>query len=57
MPICSRLRRDDALPFWFEVMRQNREHEESGEAGSQGRSKYEVGRTALFPESLQKKLC
>ncbi|MDE3169582.1 MAG: hypothetical protein KGL75_05520 [Acidobacteriota bacterium] len=30
--ICRRLRGSEALPFWFEVMRQNREHEESGEA-------------------------
>ncbi|MGA9884332.1 MAG: hypothetical protein WBQ34_11500 [Candidatus Acidiferrales bacterium] len=30
--ICLKLRRGDVLPFWFEVMRQNREYEESGEA-------------------------
>ncbi|MGH9638888.1 MAG: MarR family winged helix-turn-helix transcriptional regulator [Bryobacteraceae bacterium] len=30
--ICRKLRRDDMLPFWFEVMRQGREFEESGEA-------------------------
>ncbi|MGH9740211.1 MAG: MarR family winged helix-turn-helix transcriptional regulator [Candidatus Acidiferrales bacterium] len=30
--ICRKLRRGDVLPFWFEVMRQNREYEESGEA-------------------------
>ncbi|MGH9688057.1 MAG: MarR family winged helix-turn-helix transcriptional regulator [Candidatus Acidiferrales bacterium] len=32
--ICRKVRRGDVLPFWFEVMRQNREYEESGgEAG------------------------
>lgn len=30
--ICRKLRRDDVLPYWFEVMRQSREHEESEEA-------------------------
>lgn len=30
--ICRKLRRGDALPYWFEVMRQDREYEESGEA-------------------------
>ena len=30
--ICRKLRRDDVLPYWFEVMRQGREFEESGEA-------------------------
>lgn len=30
--ICRRLRGGEALPFWFEVMRQTREHEGSGEA-------------------------
>ncbi|MGH9716452.1 MAG: MarR family winged helix-turn-helix transcriptional regulator [Candidatus Acidiferrales bacterium] len=30
--ICRKVRRGDALPFWFEVMRQNREYEESEEA-------------------------
>ncbi|MGA9885755.1 MAG: MarR family transcriptional regulator [Candidatus Acidiferrales bacterium] len=36
--ICQKLRRADALPFWAQLMRQNREYEESGEAeGSQGK--------------------
>ncbi|MGA9884483.1 MAG: MarR family transcriptional regulator [Candidatus Acidiferrales bacterium] len=30
--ICRKLHQGDVLPFWFEVMRQNREYEESGEA-------------------------
>lgn len=34
--ICRKLRRGDVLPFWFEVMRQNREDEESGEAEESG---------------------
>jgi MarR family 2-MHQ and catechol resistance regulon transcriptional repressor len=29
--ICRKLRRDDVLPYWFEVMRQDRELEASGE--------------------------
>ena len=30
--ICRRLRGSEALPFWFEALRQNREYEESDEA-------------------------
>lgn len=35
--ICRKVRGGDVLPFWFEVMRQNREYEESAETEDSGK--------------------